>query len=186
REHGFGAAELDRAKRSVLASLERSYNERDKTESAPLASELIRHVLQGEAAPGIERELELVRTFLPAITAGEVAAMARELFVEENRVVIATAPEKPGLTAVSDTALRDALRTGTAATVTAWRDEMAERELMPKAPQPGTVTGRREIPEIGVTVLTLSNGAEVWLKPTDFRNDQIVFSGYAPGGVSLA
>jgi zinc protease len=112
--------------------------------------------------------------------------MADDLFAEENRVVIATAPEKPGLETVTETALRDAVRTGTTATVTAWRDEMAERELLPKKPAPGSVRARREIPEIGVTVLTLSNGAEVWLKPTDFRNDQVSFVGYAPGGTSLA
>jgi zinc protease len=49
----------------------------------------------------------------------------------------------------------------------------------------GSVRARREIPEIGVTVLTLSNGVEVWLKPTDFRNDQVMFTSYAPGGFSL-
>ena len=42
------------------------------------------------------------------------------------------------------------------------------------------------MPEIGATVLTLSNGVEVWLKPTDFKNDQILFSAYAQGGTSLA
>jgi zinc protease len=26
----------------------------------------------------------------------------------------------------------------------------------------------------------------VWLKPTDFKNDQILFTAYAPGGTSLA
>ena len=57
---------------------------------------------------------------------------------------------------------------------------------MAKAPAPGTVKARREVPEIGVTVLTLSNGVEVWLKPTDFRADQVVFSSYARGGVSTA
>ena len=35
-------------------------------------------------------------------------------------------------------------------------------------------------------MLTLSNGVEVWLKPTDFRNDQIIFTSYARGGSSLA
>jgi zinc protease len=62
---------------------------------------------------------------------------------------------------------------------------MGDRELMPKKPAAGSVRARREIPEIGVTVLTMSNGVEVWLKPTDFRNDQISFRAYAPGGVSL-
>ena len=35
-------------------------------------------------------------------------------------------------------------------------------------------------------MLTLSNGVEVWLKPTDFKTDQVLFSAYAPGGTSLA
>jgi zinc protease len=185
RQHGFGAAELDRTKRALLASFERSYNERDKVESGPLAQELIRHYLHQEAAPGIERELALVKEMLPTITADEVGAYARSLFGEENRVVLATAPQKPGLTPVTEVALRDAVAKGASASVTAWRDEMEARELMPTKPTPGTVRARREIPEIGVTVLTLSNGVEVWLKPTDFRNDQISFVGYAPGGTSL-
>ena len=33
REFGFGAAELDRAKKWMVAFYERAYNERDKTES---------------------------------------------------------------------------------------------------------------------------------------------------------
>ena len=69
------------------------------------------------------------------------------------------------------------------------RDGVARRDRRARAhrakPEPGKVTSRREIAEIGVTVLTLSNGVEVWLKPTDFRNDQVVFSSYARGGLSL-
>jgi zinc protease len=83
-------------------------------------------------------------------------------------------------------ALRQALSHGLAAEVTAWRDDMSGRELMPRRPQAGSVTSKREIPEIGVTVLSLSNGAEVWLKPTDFKNDQVLITSYAKGGTSLA
>jgi zinc protease len=73
-----------------------------------------------------------------------------------------------------------------AAVVEPWKDGITGRDLLAKAPSPGTVRSRREIPEIGVTVLTLSNGVEVWLKPTDFRNDQVAFTSYARGGTSLA
>jgi zinc protease len=185
RQHGFGEAELDRGKRSALASYERVYNERSTTESAAYASELLRHYLSEEAAPGIEIELDLVRRFLPTITAQEIGALARETFSDRNRVVIAASPQKEGLAAVTEAALRDALTAGMSATVTAWRDEMNSSELLARKPAPGKVTARREIAEIGVTVLTLSNGVEVWLKPTDFRNDQVVFSSYARGGLSL-
>ena len=184
RQHGFGAAELDRAKRSALASYERAFNERSTTESSAYASELLRHYLSDEAAPGIEIELELVRQFLPTITAQEIGAIARDVFSDRNRVVIASSPEKKDLVAVTEAALRDSLAAGMSATVTAWRDEMNGSELLARKPVPGKVTSRREIAELGVTVLTLSNGVEVWLKPTDFRNDQIVFSSYARGGLS--
>jgi zinc protease len=186
RQFGFGAAELDRAKRSTLAGYEQAFNERDKLQSGPLAAELLRHYLEGEAAPGIEIEVQLVRQFLDTITAAEVATAAREMIRDDNRVVLASAPEKPGLTPVTQAMLADAIRTGSAATVTAWRDESASRDLLAKPPVAGSVKARREIPEIGVTVLTLSNGVDVWLKPTDFRNDQITFTSYAKGGLSLA
>ena len=186
RQHGFGEAELDRAKRSTLAGFERAYNERDKSQSGPLAAELVRHFLNGEAAPGIVIEVDLARKFLSTFTAAELAELARGMVTENNRVVIASAPEKAGLAAVTEPMLREALRAGGAATVTPWRDEMAGRALVAKAPTPGTVSSRREIPEIGVTVVTLSNGVEVWLKPTDFRNDQVIFTAYARGGLSLA
>jgi zinc protease len=186
RQFGFGEAELDRARRSTLAGYERAYNERDKSQSSPLASELVRHYLNAEAAPGIVIEVDLARKFLSTFTTKELAQLAREMIPDNNRVVIATAPEKAGLAAVTEPMLRDAMAAGTTATVTPWKDEITGRALLAKAPAPGTVSSRREMAEIGVTVLTLSNGVEVWLKPTDFRNDQIIFTSYARGGLSLA
>jgi zinc protease len=186
KQFGFGAAEFDRAQRSTLAQYERMYNERNNGQSGALAAELLRHYLSQEAVPGIERELPLARELLQGITREEVAAYAREVLPDTNRVVLASAPQKAGLTPVSDVQLKEALTSGLAATVTAWRDEASSKELMSRPPQPGTVRARREMPEIGVTVLTLSNGVEVWLKPTEFRNDQIIYTSYARGGVSLA
>jgi zinc protease len=48
------------------------------------------------------------------------------------------------------------------------------------------VTNRREVPELGVTIVRFSNGVEAWLKPTDFKNDQVLFRFVASGGASLA
>jgi zinc protease len=186
RQHGFGTAELDRAKLRTMAAFEQAFNERDKEQSGALASELLRHYLSAEAVPGIDAELEMAKRLLPTITVEETAALARELMPEDNRVVLASAPDRQGLSAVSQTALAAAMRAGATASVTPWRDEVEGRALLAKIPTGGVVKARREIPELGVTVLTLGNGVEVWLKPTDFRNDQITFSSYARGGLSLA
>jgi zinc protease len=70
--------------------------------------------------------------------------------------------------------------------VTPWTDTSSSAALLARAPDPGSVVDRREIPELGVTVVRLSNGVEAWLKPTDFKNDQVLFALAASGGSSLA
>ncbi len=86
----------------------------------------------------------------------------------------------------SEQQLRAALAKAEGAVVAAWADALAGRDLVEKAPAPGKVTARREIKELGATVVTLSNGVEVWLKPTDFKSDQVLFGSFALGGTSLA
>jgi zinc protease len=184
RQFGFGDAELERVKKATLASYERAFNERDKSESPGFASEMVSLFLNDVPTPGIATEFELAKRFVPTVTTTETAALARELVTETNRVVIAVAPEKKGVTPPAEASVREALHSGAAATLTAWHDDSKGTTLMASTPTPGTVTGRREIREIGVTVLTLSNGVNVWLKPTDFKNDQIIFTAWAKGGLA--
>jgi len=184
RQFGFSEAELDRVKKSTLAAYERAYNERDKAESPGQASEMLQLYLDDVPAPGIEYEYNLAKQFVPTITTTETAALAKELVTDTNRVVLATAPEKKGMTPPAEAALRDALKSGAEAKLTAWQDGSTGKVLMAMKPAPGTITTRKQIPEIGVTILTLSNGVNVWLKPTNFKNDQIVFNAWAKGGTT--
>jgi zinc protease len=134
RQFGFGDAELERVKKATLASYERAYNERDKSESPGLASELVALFLNDVPAPGIVTEYELAKRFVPTITTTETAALARELVTDTNRVVIVVAPEKKGVTPPTEAAVREALRSGAAATLTAWRDDANGKELLPTKP----------------------------------------------------
>jgi zinc protease len=186
RQFGFTASELDRTKRTLMAAYEQAYAERDKSDSSEFAQELLSLFLRDEPAPGIEYEYRLVAAILPDIALDEVSAMARSLMSDDGRVALATSPQKEGLAVPTEAALRTAIGSSENVAVTAWSDTSATRPLVEKKPAPGTVVSRREIGEVGVTVLTLSNGVEVWLKPTTFKNDQILFTLNAPGGASLA
>jgi zinc protease len=185
QQFGFAAAELERARAALLAGYERAYNERNTAESATLANELVRHFLEHEPAPGIAYEFALAKRFVPAVTADEVTALMRRLIRDDNRLALGVAPASPETPAPTDATLTAALTSAFAAPVTAWTDGLAGRALVTDPPAPGKVTGRRQIAAVGVTVLTLSNGVEVWLKPTDYKADQVVFTGYAYGGASL-
>ena len=186
REHGFHPSELERARRSMAAFYERAYNERDKTESGSYAQEYASHFLNGEPSPGIAYEWALVQQMLPGVTLEEVTAMARSRLANEGRVVLAVSPQKDGLAVPTEAQLRAALEQAEGVAVMPWTESTATRTLMEQKPEPGVVVSTRQLPALGISIVRFGNGVEAWLKPTDFKNDQIVFTMYALGGASLA
>ena len=184
--HGFTATELERAKRWMQSFYERAYNERDKSESASFANEYLNYFLNAEPSPGIQYEFQLVQQLLPAITLDDVAQLARAQLNGDDQVVLAVMPKKDGLAAPSEADLTAAMAEGEGAALAPWNDGPASQTLLETLPEPGRVASRREIPEIGVTVVTFANGVDAWLKPTDFKNDQVLFTMYSLGGESLA
>jgi len=186
QQFGFGAAELERARKWWLASYERAYNEREKSESGSYAEEYVSNFLQGEPAPGIEYEYRLAQVLVPSITAAEVGVISKALFEDKAEVVIATAPQKEGLAVPTEAQLRDAMASAAAVAPTPWNDAATGRALMESIPDPGAIKDRREIAQLGVTIVRFANGVEAWLKPTDFQNDEVLYSLVSKGGASLA
>jgi zinc protease len=186
RAHGFLQSELDRAKREQQAQMDRAYAEREKTDSRGLAAGMVRSYLNGEPDPGIEASSKLSKALLPGITLAEVNALADSLVSTRNRVVLADGPEKANAPLPTETELRTILDRSATEKPAAWVDKGAGQTLMAKLPEPGKIVSQRTIDEIGVTVVKFANGLEAWLKPTDFKADEIQFTAYAPGGLSLA
>ena len=186
KEFGFNGSEVARAKQWMSAFFERAFAERDKTESGSYAEEYVRFFLNDEPSPGIAYEYRLVQQVLPTITDSEVAAMAKSLLSDDGRVLLATSPQKSGIKIPTDNELVAALTAANSGRVTPWSDAAASRGLMDHAPTPGAVASRRSIDDLGTTVVRFANGVEAWLKPTDFKNDQILFTLTASGGSSLA
>ena len=186
REFGFGPGELERAKKWMTAFYDRAYSERDKTESGSFAQEYLNHFLEGEPSPGIAYEHKLVQQLLPGITIAELTALGKTILANDSRVVLATSPQKADVPVPSDEDLKKALATAEATPVTPWNDTTSTRELLETRPEPAAVTSTRKVDEVGLTIVKFANGVEAWMKPTDFKNDQVVFALQAKGGTSLA
>lgn len=185
QQHGFLAAELDRARTNLLRAYERTYEEREKTESGAYVAEYIDHYLEGNASPGIAYEYRAVQRLLPAITLADVNALANSRGGAANRVVLVTLPEKEGLTVPSEADIRGVFGRVVASAVTPWTEAATANALVASAPAPGRVTQERTIAAHGITEWTLSNGARVFVKPTDFQADQVQMVAFSPGGASL-
>lgn len=182
---GFTQTELDRAKRSYLTSMEAAYKERDKTSSANYVREYTRLFLKDEASPGIAYEYNFAKDVTSGITLAEVNALAKTYLVDTNRDVLIMAPESQAETLPSEATINTWINETKNEKLTAYVDEVSDKPLLAEKPAAGKVTAEKKIEEIGVTELMLSNGVKVVLKPTDFKNDEITFNSFSPGGTSL-
>jgi zinc protease len=185
-QFGFLDAELERAKTNLLRSYERANAERDKSESGDYADEYIRNFLEGEVIPGIEYEYNITQRLLPTIRLSDVNQLAARWITDENRVVIVQAPQKDGISLPSENALLAVFDRASKASVVAYTENVSTEALVDALRPAGRIVSSRSIAgEAGVFEWRLSNGARVLVKPTDFKADEILFSGYSEGGTSL-
>ncbi|HSM36923.1 MAG TPA: insulinase family protein [Longimicrobiales bacterium] len=183
--HGFTETELERAKVGVLRGMEQAYAERANQPSARLVTAYTAHVLNGNAVPGIETDYRLARRFVPGVTLEEVNTLASRWITEVNRVILVSGPEKEGLDMPAEEELLAVFREVESSEIEPFEDRVASGPLVAVVPEPGSVVEETLHEDVDVLEWRLSNGAHVFLKSTDFRDDQILFQALSPGGVSL-
>ena len=183
--YGFTEGELSRQKKEFLAMMENAYNERDKTLSASLAAEYLRNFLTDEPIPGIEFEYDFARKFLDGITLDEVNDILRKNLTQDNRLVFVLAPQKDEIQLPDEASVLKSVELATNSEIAPYQDKMAGSQLMSEKPKKGRILLTKKNENLGVVEMKLSNGARVILKPTDFKNDEVLFSAYSPGGYSV-
>ncbi len=174
---------LDRARRRLIRDLRKLEVEAEHLPSARLVNELVRHHTVGEPMPGAAIERQLAERLLLDIDQETVEAACRGWFPEEGRILTVVGPEKA---VIPD----DATVLAHVSDVPSPEERLTEADmptrLMSQVPTPGRVVEEETWPELGLTRWTLSNGCRVWMKPTTFREDDVLFQLQAMGGTSLA
>ena len=182
---GFTQSELDRYRLAYMKRFEELAASNDEHTSESLADEFIRNFMQREPIPGIAYENGLVQRFLPEITLADVNGLARDWVPDRNRVIAVNAPKKTGVAVPDATALAAVIKSAGGANLTAYVDTVSSRPLLDAAPKPGSIA-KTVTKDGGITEWTLSNGVRVVLNPTTFKQDEILFRAFSPGGTSLA
>jgi Predicted Zn-dependent peptidases len=182
KRYGFTNGELERIKKSTLARYERAYNDRNKTESGAYVEEYIRHFLEQEPIPGIEKEMEYVKALLPGISLQEVNAVTDKFKDEKNLFVYLAGPETGNAQLPGEKDLLAILTSKANADIKPYEDKAIASTLLSKEPQPGKIISSTKNSLLGTTELKLSNGITVTLKPTDFKDDQVLMGAVRAGG----
>lgn len=181
KKYGFTQSELDRAKSEIMVQYESAYKDRNKSESSNFVSEYQSHFLEQTPSPGIEWNYEAIKQLLPGVTLEEVNAAAKGYVKDDNRVIVVTGPEKDGLKKVTEAEVLAALAINDAE-VTPYEDVAIAQSLLRNPVKAGSVVKKETDDKIGAVTLTLSNGAKVTYKKTDFKNDEVMMEGISLGG----
>lgn len=185
RQFGFTETEYNRARAEYLRQLESAYNERDKRKNEAYVDEYVRHFLDNEPIPGIENEYAIINQIAPAIPVAALNQLMPTLVTDSNQVVAIFGPEKEGIKMPTEEAIKKVLKDVRAEKLTAYVDKVSDEPLMKEAPKGGKIVSEKTDDVFGTTQLTLSNGAKVIIKKTDFKADEIRMEGISLGGSSL-
>jgi len=184
KRFGFQKGELERAKKSVIARLEKSYKDRDKTESGRIVNQYVSNFLNEQPIPGIEWQYETTKRLIDDIELEEVSKLINSFIHNDNRVITLTGPEKEGLTQVTEDQILALIKEVEGSNIKPYQDEAVRESLIEKLPVAGTIVSTTKN-DLGATTMTLSNGAKITIKKTDFKNDEVLFRAFSHGGTSL-
>ena len=184
-QHGFTAGELDRQKSVLLRAYERAANDQENTPSSTHAARLVNHFLNKSPVMHAETQLRLVRDLIDRITLEELHASVREQLAPESRAMIVTLPDVADLTPPTEDELAILLDDALSRKTAPLADRNTDRPLIDELPHGGRIVHESAIDTLGIHILTLNNGIRVILKPTSFRNNEILLSAFSPGGSSL-
>jgi zinc protease len=186
RQFGFTATEFARTKAEIVSIYEKNYSNRDKRKNDYFGNMYRDNYLSNEPIHSAELAYQMQTQIANMIPVEAINEGVKEMIsvTDTNLVVFEMAREKDGLTYPTEADMRKSLEAARAEKLTAWVDNVKDEPLISQLPKKGSIKKEVENKTLGYKKLTLSNGATVILKKTDFKDDEVRLTGFAKGGNS--
>jgi len=185
KRFGFKMGEFKRAKKEILANLDKTYKNRLKTESKNYVSKYIANFLEKSPIPGIEWKYDFYKKQLPDVTLNEVNKLINGFIHNDNRVIILTGIEKAGIPKITEQQVKNLLVNVQKEDLKPYNDKDLGNTLMTQIPKGGKIISETKDNKLGTTILKLSNGIKVIYKKTDFKDNEVLMEAFSYGGTSL-
>ena len=186
-EFGFTATEFQRAKAKFESSLDKIYSNKDKRYNSQFVNEYVQNYLDNDPIPSIDDEYAMMKQIIPALPLEYINMYMKELVPQNdsNMVVLLMLNEKEGNVYPTEASVKKAIDDARAEKLEAYVDNVKDEPLMTVLPKKGSIKKEEVSQKFDYKTLTLSNGVQVILKPTDFKKDQVILSGEGFGGSNL-
>lgn len=183
-QYGFDAAELQEATTGLLTSLQKSCDTWETIPAARMASYLVNSISEKSVMTTPEENLRVIKLGLERIMANpDICRKALADAFDPARTCLTMTGALPEGVTEADlrAAYEAALKTDVPKPTTQETKPFAYETIG----MPGSITAKKEIKELGTTLITLSNGVRVNLKPIDFRKGSISVTAAIDGGSML-
>ena len=186
-EFGFTATEYNRFKQNYTSQLEKQYSNKDKRYNSQFVNQCVQNFLNNTPMPSIDYTYTTMKQIIPVLPLEAINALMKELILtnDSNLVVFSMNTEKEGSAYPTEESMKKAIADARSAQIEAYVDNVKDEPLMTTMPKKGSIKKETKNDQFGYTELTLSNGAKVILKQTDFKKDQVLLRGEGFGGSAL-
>jgi zinc protease len=183
RRFGFEDSEIERVKQQVARGLDSIVETEATAEPSGVAQSLAAAFVAGSVDVSAEYLRGFGTRLLGEVTRAELNARVADWMENAEELVLVSGASRDGMP--GEAALAAALSRAAQKPLEPYRDAVTSEPLLATLPTPGSIVEEEQVPEVGLTLWTLSNGVRVVLKPTDFKKDQIVARGLSFGGNGL-
>jgi len=183
-QHGFTSSEMERARNNAITAYADVQAEAANRTSRQYADEYIDHFVNGGYIPGVIAESRMLLDVVKGISLDEVNRLLRSIIGTDNVSVMISGPQSMGGKSLYPTS-RDVIAHFNRIIKTPqspYIDQTASDKLLDVEPPMGSIVNETHDKATGITTMTLRNGATVRLKPTSFKNNEVLFNAFSLGG----
>lgn len=189
-DFGFTASEYMRAKEEFMSQREKAYTNRDKRKNTEYYNDCVENFLHGEAIPDADTEYQIWQMLsqnIPVDVINQSLSESLTIDNDTNLVCFGFAQEKEGRDYLTTDEMKAIVEKVRGEQLQAWVDNTKDEPIVDetKLPKAGKIKSETKNDVLGYTELTLSNGAKVIMKKTDFKDNEVTLSAWAPGGECL-
>ena len=181
---GFTVTEFERAKAELLSQAEAAYNDRNKRENDVFVNAYVDNFLDNKPIPTADMQYQLVQQMAAAIPLEAINQAFAEAITPDNRILLAMMPDNEENVYPTEQQFAEALSAVDGETIEAYKEEVKAEPLIADMPKPGKIVKESHSDQWDATVWDLSNGATVIIKPTNFKDNEVLFSANAINGTS--
>ena len=185
-DFGFTATEYQRTKAEFLSQIDKSLANKDKMTNEQFTSQYVEHFISREPIPSLEDEVQIYKMIIPNVSLDMINARAKQLYCESdtNYVSLVMMRDAEGVSYPTSKELADIVKQVRTEKLEAYVDNVKQEPLMAQLPKAGKIKKQVENTKLGYKELTLSNGAKVILKKTDYKDNEVLFAATANVGNS--